>query len=185
MIEFLSQPWPWYVSGPLLGLMVPILLFVGNKHFGISSSFRHLCATFPLKAEYFNYRVRDHSWNLALVAGTIVGAIIAGTLLDGRQAPELSPAALSLFADWGIDNIDGLQPAFMFSLSGFSSAPALLLLILGGFLVGFGTRYANGCTSGHAIMGLSLFNLGSMVAVIGFFIGGLVVSNFLLPLVLG
>ena len=53
------------------------------------------------------------------------------------------------------------------------------------FLVGFGTRYADGCTSGHAIMGLSLLNLGSLIATAGFFVGGLVVSNLLVPLILG
>lgn len=186
MLEFLSQPWPWYVSGPLLGLMVPILLLVGNKHFGISSSFRHICAAIlPLKAEYFRYNWKKHSWNLALVAGTVVGAIIAGTLLGGRQAPELSAASRDMFATWGMTEISGLQPAQLFSLEGFLTPPALILLGVGGFLVGFGTRYANGCTSGHAIMGLSLLNPGSLVAVIGFFIGGLPVSHFLVPAILG
>jgi len=187
MIDWLQGPWPWYVGGPLLGLMVPILLFIGNKHFGVSSSFRHICAaTMPkLKAEYFRYEWKKSLWSIVMVAGVIVGAAIAVLFLDGDSSPQLSSAARRMFASWGITEISRLQPTQIFSLGEMFRAPNLILLVGGGFLVGFGTRYANGCTSGHAIMGLSLLSVGSLVATLGFFAGGLVVSNLLVPIVVG
>ena len=185
VIALLSQPWPWYVSGPLLGLMVPILLLVGNKHFGVSSSLQHFCtAVFRPKAEYFRYNWRDAAWSLALVAGTIAGAVIAAAVLNGRAAPAVSDGARELFALWGIGEPSELQPLELFALGNLFTARTLISLGFGGFLVGFGARYANGCTSGHAVMGLSLLNFGSLVAVIGFFIGGLLVSHLVVPLVL-
>ena len=186
MWEAITGPWPWYVTGPLLGLMVPVLLLLGNKNFGISSTLRHACAAvLPVKAEYFRgYDWREHSWNLILALGVIVGGAIAAFLLGGDRGPEVAPAAIELFGSWNIAAPAGLQPAEIFGASGAFSLRSLVSLVLGGFLVGFGTRYANGCTSGHAIMGLSLLNLGSLVATLGFFAGGVIVSNFVLPWVM-
>lgn len=185
MIEILTQSWPWYVTGPLLGLMVPLLLFFGNKEFGVSSSLQHACAaTLPLKADYFRYNWKDSSWNLIMMGGLVIGAFIATILLDGASAPALSEGGRALFASWGLEPATELQPREIFGPGSIATPRALVSLILGGFLVGFGARYANGCTSGHAIMGLSLLKPGSLVAVIGFFIGGLLVSHFLLPLIL-
>ncbi|MFW5685984.1 MAG: YeeE/YedE family protein, partial [Spirochaetota bacterium] len=171
MWEAITGPWPWYVSGPLLGLMVPILLVLGNKNFGISSTLRHACAAvLPVKSEYFRgYDWRSHAWNLVLALGVIVGATIAVLVLDGDRAPEVSPAAIELFSRWEVAPPRGLQPPEIFSIEGAFSLRSLVSLVVGGFLVGFGTRYANGCTSGHAIMGLSLLNVGSLVATLGFF----------------
>lgn len=172
MIEFISQPWPWFVSGPLLGLMVPLLLFIGNKQFGISSSLRHICtAALPLKSEYFRYNWRDHAWSLFLVAGTIAGALIARLFLNANTTPELSAAFQQRLQSWGMLPAAGLAPGEIFSGDAVFSLRSLVMLAGGGFLIGFGTRYANGCTSGHAIMGLSLLNLGSLVAVVGFLSG--------------
>lgn len=186
MWEAITGPWPWYVSGPLLGLMVPILLMLGNKNFGISSTLRDICAAaIPARASYFrDYDWKGHAWNLALAFGVIVGAALAVVLLDGNRAPEVSIAAVELFETWEISAPSALQPEEIYAWPGAVSARALVSLIAGGFLVGFGTRYANGCTSGHAIMGLSLFNVGSLVATVGFFAGGVIVSNFVLPWVL-
>jgi uncharacterized protein len=170
----------------LLGLMVPILLFLGNQHFGVSSSFRHICAAaLPrLKAEYFRYDWKKQMWNLVMMAGVVCGAAIAVLFLDGDGAPALSRAAVETFASWGIPDVGRLQPDVIFSTGTMFRLRSLILLVVGGFLVGFGTRYANGCTSGHAIMGLSLGSGGSVVATIGFFIGGAFVSNLILPLVM-
>ena len=111
-MDLLTGAWPWYVSGPLLGLMVPALLFFGNKHFGISSSFRHICAAaLPLKADYFTYNWKDSRWSLSLVLGVIVGGGIAVLFLNGGQAPELSVKARAMFAEWGLTDFSGLQPA--------------------------------------------------------------------------
>jgi uncharacterized membrane protein YedE/YeeE len=185
MLGLLQGHWPWWISGPLLGLMVPLLLFLSNKHFGVSSSFRHICAALLPKniklPEYLKYNWKEKSWNLWLVVGIVIGAFIASVFFNGTQAPDLSQRALSLFESWNLQEISQLQPLDFFSLQALGSALPWILLIVGGFLVGFGTRYANGCTSGHAIMGLSLLNLGSFVAVLGFFTGGLIAAHFILP----
>ncbi|MFP4113951.1 MAG: YeeE/YedE family protein [Spirochaetota bacterium] len=187
MWEAITGPWPWYVSGPMLGLMVPILLLLGNKNFGISSTLRHACAAvLPVKADYFRngYDWRSGAWNLVLALGVVVGALIAVLLLGGNRPPAVAPAALELFETWRVSAPSSLQPAEIFAVPGVWSVRAIVSLVFGGFLVGFGTRYANGCTSGHAIMGLSLLNVGSLVATLGFFAGGVIVSNFVLPWVM-
>ena len=76
-----------------------------------------------------------------------------------------------------------LVPTEMYNLEAITSLKGLILLIIGGLLVGFGTRYAGGCTSGHAITGLSSLQKPSLIAVIGFFIGGLIMTNFILPII--
>ena len=185
MPDWLTGSWPWFVSGPLLGLMVPLLLFLGNKQFGVSSSLRHICAAaLPLNADYFRYDWKSKSWNLALIAGVVAGAVLASTLLNGNTMPEVSERAGAMFAGWGLTPSSRLQPSEIFAIENLGNIRNLVLLVSGGFLIGFGTRYANGCTSGHGIMGLSLLNLGSFVAVLGFFIGGIPVSRFLVPLLL-
>lgn len=186
MWEAITGPWPWYVSGPLLGLMVPILLLLGNKNFGISSTLRHACAAvLPLKAEYFTSdKWREGAWNLVLALGVIIGGALAVLVLGGNAAPEVTPAAIELFETWDVAVPAALQPPELYSFRGAVTLRGIVSLVLGGFLVGFGTRYANGCTSGHAIMGLSLLNVGSLVATLGFFAGGAIVSNFVLPWVM-
>jgi uncharacterized membrane protein YedE/YeeE len=165
--------------------MVPALLIIGNKNFGISSTFRHVCAAvLPSRAEYFKYNWRESSWNLFLALGVVIGAAIAVLFLGGNNPPQVTASAVDLFQSWNIGSPERLQPAELFSLTNVLSPRALISLAVGGFFVGFGTRYANGCTSGHAIMGLSLLNPGSLVATIGFFAGGLLVSHFVLPWVL-
>ena len=183
MIDFLSQPWPWYISGPLLGLMVPLLLLSSNKHFGVSSSFRHACAAaFPkLRVSYLRYNWKDEAWSLVFVVGVIAGAALAVVFLDGNRMPAISAQARQMFLAWGLTDFSTLQPAEIFQLSRLGDPRNLIMLLGGGFLVGFGTRYGNGCTSGHAIMGLSLLSFGSLVATVSFFLGGLLVSNLVLP----
>lgn len=203
-MEFFLSPWPWYISGPLIGLMVPALLILGNKHFGISNSMRHICAAcIPSKNPFFNYEWKKEIWNLTLVAGIVLGGFVASNYMSEVNSPiQLSEESEKLFSNWKLNygyskhdpKIPGedliieknrvMMPTEIFSWNSFSSPIGWIFMVLGGFLVGFGTRWANGCTSGHAIMGLSLLNPGSLVAVIGFFIGGLTVSWFVLPYLL-
>ena len=181
MPEFLTDPWPWYISGPLIGLMVPFLLLFGNKQFGISSSLRHICAaTLPKKGEYFQYDWKKHSWNLIFVAGILSGGILAGYVFPADRV-LISDQTVRDLQLLGIADIDGMMPRSIFSWGNLLTTQGLILIVLGGFLVGFGTRYANGCTSGHAIMGLSLLSWVSLVAVVGFFAGGLLSTHFILP----
>lgn len=185
MIDLLSRPWPWYISGPLIGLTVPLLLLMGNKSFGISSSFRHLCAAVaPSDLSFFKYDWRKEAWNLFFVGGILLGGIVSATILaspdevivDGRLRAEL--------AGYGIKGYQSLLPGELFSFQGLLTTRGFLLIVVGGFLVGFGTRYAGGCTSGHAIMGISNLQLPSLIATCSFMAGGFLMANVILPLIL-
>jgi uncharacterized membrane protein YedE/YeeE len=184
LIEILRGPWPWYVGGVLVALMVPVLLIFGNKQFGISSSLRHFCAAcIPTKAEYFNYNWKDHLWNIQLVAGIAIGGFIARHWLDNPADIALSEKTKGELGGLGITDFSGYFPKEVFSWEHLTSLNGILVMVVGGFLVGFGTRYSNGCTSGHSIMGLSLLSLSGLVATIGFFVGGLVMTHFLFPFI--
>ncbi len=185
MFEWLKQPWPWYVAGPLIGLMVPVLLLTGNKSFGVSSSLRHICAAcLPAKIPFFQYDWKKEVWNLFFVTGILVGAYIAIALLNNQVPIEVSPKLQQELAGYGISNYNSIVPAELFNWSTLLSLKGFMIMVAGGFLVGFGTRYAGGCTSGHSIMGLSTLQLPSLVATICFMAGGFIVANFLLPLIL-
>lgn len=187
MIEFLSQPWPWYVAGPLIGLIVPLLLIFGGKQFGISANLRHLCAaTVPANLDFLKYNWKKNGlWNLIFVVGIMLGGLLAVTLLAAPDPMiDLAPATVTALHNLGIEDVSGLVPAELISWSGLATLPGLIMIVGGGFLVGFGSRYAGGCTSGHAISGLADLQVPSLVAVIGFFIGGLFVTHVLLPILL-
>jgi uncharacterized membrane protein YedE/YeeE len=184
-MNLLTQPWPWYVSGPLIGLMVPILLLLGNKTFGISSSLRHICAAcVPGKTEFFKYDWRAESWNLIFAFGIIVGGFVAGYIFENPIAVQISEETVSDLNAMGIKNQNGLIPQEIFNFESIFSLRGFILILVGGFFVGFGTRYAGGCTSGHSIMGLSNLQFPSLVATICFFIGGLIMTWFILPLIM-
>lgn len=182
-MDWITQPWPWYVAGPLIGLMVPTLLLVGNKAFGVSSTLRQVCAMcIPVKEEYFSkYDWKSDSWNLLFVLGVFFGGAIAGQFLIADPNLVLSENTIAELSSWGISDFSTMQPQEYFSWDQIGEWKTIILVLLGGFFVGFGARYAGGCTSGHAIMGLSQLSLGSLVAVIGFFIGGLFMTYFVLP----
>ncbi len=186
-LEFLRQPWPWYVTGPLIGLMVPALLLVGNRSFGISSSFRHLCAAvLPDGPDYFRYDWKAERWNLVFVAGIAIGGFISMRWLDPTAGQVLAPGLVAELARHGIV-ADGraILPRELFDWRQLASLPTLLVTVIGGFLLGFGSRYAGGCTGGHAIMGIASLQRASFVATAMFLLGGFVMANLILPLVLG
>ncbi len=187
LIAFLSQPWPWYVAGPLIGSMVPALLLAGNRSFGISSNLRHVCAiAMPGRAEFFRYDWRGTgAWNLAFAAGIVIGGAFAVHVLSSTDGVALSSATTASLRVLGVTHVSGLVPRELFSWEALTTLRGLTMVIGGGFLVGFGTAYAGGCTSGHAISGLADLQLPSLVAVVGFFAGGLVSTWVLLPLLLG
>lgn len=185
MLELLKHPWHWSVAGVFIGLIVPILLIIGNKHFGISSSLRHLCAAcLPAKIPFFHYDWKKEIWNLFFVGGILIGAVIATVFLKNPAPIEVNPALTSDLAGYGVTHIDGLVPTDLFSFESLFTLRGFLLMVVGGFLVGFGTRYAGGCTSGHAIMGLSNLQWPSLVATIAFMIGGFLMTLFVLPFIL-
>ena len=187
MLDFLSQPWPWYVAGPLIGLIVPALFLYGGKIFGVSSNLRHLCAAVaPGKVPYFNYDWKGAGlWNLVFISGAVIGGFLGATVFaDPTGAVQISDATSADLAALGLTDFTGLVPAELISWDSLTTLPGFIVIVLGGFLVGFGTRYAGGCTSGHAISGLANFQLPSLIAVLGFFAGGLIATYFLLPLIL-
>jgi len=185
MIEFLKEPWPWYVAGPLIGLTVPTLLILGNKSFGISSSLRHICAAcIPANIPFFKYDWKKEVWNLFFVLGILLGGSLAMGLLSNPNPIEVNPKLAAELAGYGITNYDSLIPADVMSWTSLFTIRGFILMVVGGFLVGFGTRYAGGCTSGHAIMGLSNLQWPSLVATICFMIGGFIMANLILPHIL-
>lgn len=184
-MTFLKQPWPWYVAGPLIGLTVPALLLLGNKSFGISSSLRHICAAcLPAKIPFFQYDWKKEAWNLFFVFGILLGGAIASHLLWGSGPVEVHPRLAHELAAYGITDFGDLVPRDIISWPSLFTVRGFLLMVGGGFLVGFGTRYAGGCTSGHAIMGLSNLQWPSLVATICFMVGGFVMANLVLPFIL-
>jgi uncharacterized membrane protein YedE/YeeE len=185
MIGFISDPWPWYVAGPVIGLFVPALLILDNRLFGVSSSMRHVCAAvFPAKLDYFRYDwKRTGLWNLLFVAGILVGGFLASQW-GGSHDVAISESTRIALTKLGIHNFSGLAPREVFSWTALLTLKGFVSIVVGGFLVGFGTAYAGGCTSGHAISGLADLQLSSLIAVIGFFAGGLIATHFLFPLFL-
>lgn len=186
MPEFITQPWPWYLAGTLIGLTVPTLLIMGNKAFGISSALRHICAAcLPANIPFFSYDWRKEAWNLWFVGGILVGGFIGGTLLKNPAAMTIAPDTLRDLQALGIqDFTSGLLPADLFNWNNLFAAKGLIFFVFGGFLVGFGTRYAGGCTSGHAIMGLSNLQGPSLIATISFMAGGFAMTHLGLPILM-
>jgi len=184
-MNILTQPWPWYVAGPLIGLMVPLLLLLGNKAFGISSSLRHFCAMcIPTKAKFFQYDWKAERWNLIFALGMVIGGLIAGYFFANPNPIALSESAIESMNQLGIKDYSGLVPSEIFNFSSLLTLKGFLLIVVGGFFVGFGTRYAGGCTSGHSIMGIANLQWPSLVATCCFFAGGLLMTWVILPLIM-
>ncbi|MCA6439275.1 MAG: YeeE/YedE family protein [Chitinophagaceae bacterium] len=185
MIEFIKHPWHWAVAGVLIGLTVPTLLIIGNKKFGISSSLRHICAMcVPGKIPFFQYDWKKEIWNLFFVAGVLLGGVIATQLLSNPDTIVVADSTKESLSALGIKDFTNLMPADLFSFKNIFTLKGLFFFVTGGFLVGFGTRYAGGCTSGHAIMGLSTLQLPSLIATCCFMAGGFFSANVLLPFIL-
>jgi len=184
-MESILQPWPWYVSGPLIALVLLFLVLFG-KTFGMSSNLRTFCAIGGAGrySGFFRFNWKEQRWNLLVVLGAVIGGFIAHYLLSDGSIMDLNPKTAEDLRALGFSNIGGsLLPPEIYSWDALLSWKGMAILIGGGFLVGFGTRYAGGCTSVHAITGLSNLQLPSLIAVIGFFIGGLIMTHLLLPLI--
>lgn len=185
MLELLKQPWPWYVAGALIGLIVPALLILGNRHFGISANLRHICAAcFPANIKFFQYEWKKEIWNLFFIGGILVGGFLASQYLANPEPMIIHPDLQAELATYQITDTSSLLPPELFSWPSLLTLRGFIMMVIGGFLVGFGTRYAGGCTSGHAIMGLSNLQWPSLVATIMFMVGGFIMANLILPFVL-
>lgn len=184
-MEIIFQTWPWYLSGFLIGMIMLCLIYFG-KSFGMSSNLRTLCSMTGIgkRVAFFNFDWKAQRWNLLVVLGAILGGFVASHFMNNVSNVSINPKTIVQLAQMGIDAPNGkLMPSALFGNAVFESPRMILILIIGGILIGFGSRYASGCTSGHAISGLSNLQIKSLKAVIGFFIGGLIMSHFILPLI--
>lgn len=182
-MEFISQPWPWYVAGPIIALIMFILTYFG-KNFGMSSNLRTMCTIGGAGkfAGFFKFDWKSQKWNLIVVFGAIIGGFLSSQFLTNDTIVDLNPKTIESLKEMGFKNPGSTYvPEEIFGWEAVLSFKGLAILIVGGFLVGFGSRYAGGCTSGHAISGLSNLQLPSLIAVIGFFIGGLIMTHLILP----
>ena len=184
MLEIIKQPWPWYASGTAIAVIMVLLLFFG-KSFGFSSNLRTICsiAGAGKHIKFFNFDWKKQRWNLLFLLGAILGGWLARTYLSSPQPLQLSGNTIADLQAIGIPFDGEFNPLAVFGTGAAFTVKGLLILLGGGLLVGFGSRYAGGCTSGHAISGLSNLQTPSLLAVIGFFIGGLVMTHLLLPLI--
>lgn len=181
-MDALSNPWPWYVSGPAIALIMFLLLKAGGN-FGVSSTLRSICAMGGAgkRIAFFNFDWQAQRWNLVFVLGAVVGGYLASTHMASET--QISDATVADLAALGIAFDGGLAPKALFSWGSLATWRGVLVLVVGGFMVGFGSRWAGGCTSGHAISGLSNLQVPSLIAVVGFFIGGLVMTHLLFPII--
>lgn len=187
-IQWISEPWHWAVSGTGLAVVMFLMLWYGNR-FGVSSNLRTLCTLCGIgkDIDFFKFDWKEYSWNLLFIIGAVIGGFIAANVLPASEPVQISNETQIWLQNIGIhtpttmEEGNGFVPAEMYDLTGDFGIKNFLLLVITGLLVGFGTRYANGCTSGHAISGLSNLQLPSLIAVIGFFIGGLTMTWLLLP----
>ena len=185
LIDKLSHPWPWYVAGPLIGLTVPALLLLGNKTFGISSSLRHLCAMcIPARIPFFQYNWRAELWNLFFVGGILAGSVFTALFLGGSDEVAIDAGLKEELLAHGVQDFSALVPQDLFNFDVLFSMKGFVLIVVGGILVGFGTRYAGGCTSGHSITGISMLQPASIIATACFMAGGFFCANLILPIVL-
>lgn len=184
-MEFILQPWPWYVAGPIIATIMFILTYFG-KNFGMSSNLRTMCTIGGAGkfSNFFKFDWKSQQWNLIVLLGAVIGGFLASQFLTNDPTVDLNPKTVASLQEMGFKNPgSSYVPAELYGLEAIMSLKGLLILIIGGFLVGFGSRYAGGCTSGHAISGLSNLQIPSLIAVIGFFIGGLIMTHLTLPFI--
>jgi len=183
IVELLMNPWPWYVAGPMITLVMFLLLYFG-KEFGVSSNLRTMCriAGGDKFSDFFRIDWKAQIWNLVFILGAVIGGFLSVTYFSNPEAIALNPQTVDQLNSLGFAE-PGAQylPDEIFGVDQMMTVKGFLILLLGGALVGFGSRYAGGCTSGHAISGLSNLQIPSLISVVGFFIGGLIMTHLLLP----
>jgi hypothetical protein len=172
------------VSGFLIAIIMLLLNYFG-KVFGMSSNLRSMCsiAGAGKHVSFFDFDWKAQRWNLVVVIGAMLGGFVAVNFMSDASNVAINPKTVQQLTQLGIEAPNGrLLPNALFGPETFQSPKMIVLLLVGGILIGFGSRYAGGCTSGHAIAGMSNLQVQSLKAVIGFFIGGLLMSHFIFPL---
>ncbi len=183
VLAVLRQPWHWTISGVAIAGILFIMTWMGRS-FGVSTAFKNFCtiAGAGKRYSFFAGNIKDEYWRIAFVAGAVLGGFIASRFLMSPEAVAISEATISHLSEWGINypQGNGMLPDEVIN---FGNLKGVLISIVGGFLVGFGARFGRGCTSGHAITGLSHLQLPSLLTVIGFFIGGLIMTWGIMPFI--
>ncbi|SFT52406.1 hypothetical protein SAMN05216474_1072 [Lishizhenia tianjinensis] len=185
-MSWIYEPWPWYVAGPMITGVMLLLIYAG-KSFGVSANLRSMCSIAGAGrwVDFFNFDWKKQSWNLLFIVGGAIGGFIAVNYLTPHESVAISESTQAALQELGVENPGStFLPDKIFGAEALSSFEGWIFLIVGGLLIGFGTRYAGGCTSGHAISGLSNLQLPSLIAVVGFFIGGLIMTHLILPFIL-
>ena len=184
LIDFLSNPWPWFISGPMIALVMFLLLWAG-ENFGVSSTLRTICSISGASnhSSYFDFDWKSQTWNIIFITGSVIGGFVASTYFQNPESLLISTNTINDLAELGINFNSDIVPTELFNWDSVSTLKGFLIMLFGGFLVGFGARWAGGCTSGHAISGLSNLQVPSLIAVIGFFIGGLIMTFIIFPLI--
>lgn len=185
MVDFILKPWTWWFSGAFIAVIMFFLLFFG-KSFGFSSNLRTICTLSGAgkKVPFFNFDWKSQAWNLVFLIGAIIGGFIAHNFLSyADPVVDISANTIEALAGLGISKPTSIQPVELFSMEALFSLKGFAILAFGGLLVGFGSRYAGGCTSGHAISGISDLQIPSLIAVIGFFAGGLIMTHLIFPFI--
>ncbi len=186
-MDFILQPWAWFISGPLIAFVL-FLFFYFGKNFGVSTNLETMCTIVGAGkvSDYFKKDWKERDWALVFLVGLVIGGFVAINYLSNSSHINLNPETIQDLADLGFTKAgNSFVPNEIFSIENMFTIKGLSILLVAGILIGFGTRYAGGCTSGHAITGLSSLQLPSLIAVIGFFIGGLIMTWFILPLIFG
>lgn len=187
-VGLINQPWHWAFSGIMIALILFLLTWMGRS-FGVSTSFKSICtiAGAGKKYSFFNIDIKNEYWRMMFVAGALIGGFLTSQFFQSPESVAISDSTVSYLESVGVNYPEadatgqGMIPTSVFN---FTSLKGILMAIVGGFLVGFGARYGDGCTSGHAITGLAHLQLPSLLTVIGFFIGGLIMAHFILPFLL-
>ncbi|NQY30721.1 MAG: YeeE/YedE family protein [Flavobacteriaceae bacterium] len=182
-MELLNEPFPWHVSGFLISLIMLLLILMG-KSFGVSSNLRTICAALGAgkTCDFFCFNWKTTRWNLFVIFGALIGGFIAANYMSGLNPPDINPDVIAELNTLGFESAgNNYLPLELFD--NLYSIKAICILLIGGILIGFGARYAGGCTSGHAISGLSNLQLPSLIAVLGFFIGGLLMIHLIFPFI--
>jgi len=184
-MDFLFQTWHWSITGFLIAMIMLTLNYFG-KVFGMSSNLRTLCtmAGADKFADFFKFDAKSQYWNLMVILGAMIGGFVAVYFMSNPSNVSINPQTIAQLQAMGIDAPNGkLLPDHLFGNDVFQSPKMIFILLIGGLLIGFGSRYAGGCTSGHAIAGMSNLQRQSLKAVIGFFVGGLLMTHFIFPLI--
>jgi uncharacterized membrane protein YedE/YeeE len=159
-------PMHWAAAGAVIAAVTLTLLLVGNKRLGLSTGFEDICSL-ALPQAYFRRSavLSGRSWRLPMLAGLVLGGFLSAAT-SGGWAPT-----------WDLGIFD--------ERIGLGHAGKLAWMFAGGLFIGFGTRLAGGCTSGHGIFGVSNFERPSLLSTISFMAGGILTTQLVYHVLFG